>query len=245
VTNNYEQDITVTTPSPVPGFYTWADIVDTVNEVYSREGGRPNASHWLRLGNQAVRELSRRAGMVTPVLYQGWDSAGVDQWGRSNYLTLTNGMVMRPRQTVRINAVMWNKIPLTKVDRDYLDAHRPQWRTAGATQAPNSWTLEGVFIRFEAPLASASGLSMEATTYLPDFSYGETAGSSPLAFLPLEYQLAPADYILYMLPAIGAPGSPEYTAGMARRQEYAAAWKADIGEAVKSTKTMADVPFTY
>ena len=195
--------------------YNLQDTLGYVAEYLKAEGAEPNRAHQVMLGNQALRTISS----LTDIYRKSWSNAALGG------LTLTNNAIPIPTDCIKIERVEFDgeDSPLEWREAAQFDAERPGWRVD--TGDPVQYTSTGTEILLSSIPSGATGkVVARGVAYLPDFS--DTAGATnPLAYLPSEYQLLPAYYILSMLPVQTVNRSKdEMQLSMERRNTHAAMW---------------------
>ena len=211
--------------------YTWADIAAYVNEVASKEGPKPNAAFLRLLANQALRLISRRALVYEKV----WTNAG-----GTGALTLTGGSAALPEDCYAVNRVEWdgsdNELPYRSIP--WLDRNEPGWRSA--TGDPSYHSRTGRYLLLDSVPSSAAGkLVVRGRGPLPDFSEDSEA-ENPLASLPSDHQLLPAQYVLKELPI-----DPTNPVSAQRRADAEREWAEGLAALVAAVATREDEPFRF
>lgn len=225
----------------------WTDIADFVTEVMSKEGARPNLSHYMTLGNVALGIISETARLYLKT----WTNA------EGGDLAITGNMVPLPTDLLSVETVGWG-VPGNYLDKfpwPMLDNLRPGWtRSVGD---PDGFTLSGPYLYLtSAPSGDCTGnLTISGTAYLPEFST-DPNDPNPLQFIPGRFQLLPAYYILRELPVVPVTSdSPTPDAiraantatqlRMARKQDYAGAWQGSLAGLVDVIAGRIRQPFAF
>lgn len=175
---------------------TWQTIAEYLTEFDKREGAEPVRSLYLTLGNQALAIISRKG-----VYRKTWDNSSGGE------LTLTSATCPLPIDLLERLAVEYDgsdePLEFATVEQlDHPDSGEPGWRTT--TGDPDKYTIEGQNLVLNSIPSNATGkLVLRGTATLPEFS--DTAGATnPLIYLPYEFQLLPAQYIISELPVTPA-----------------------------------------
>jgi hypothetical protein len=111
-------------------------------------------------------------------------------------------------------------------------------RIGGCREEPR---VEGNYLRVPSDTSDISQLSLETISYLPNFTADETTTTTPLTplvYVPQEFQLLPADYILWKLPAIDQ-------AAQARKAEFGASWAAGLAECIRMMMTRGAQDYSF
>ena len=211
--------------------YTWIDLAAYINEIASKEGAKPNAPFLRLLANQALRIVSRRALVYEMV----WDNSV------GGALTLNDAAVALPDDCYAINRVEWGgddgELPYRSIP--WLDQHEPGWRTAAGE--PSYHTRTGRYLLLDAiPSGNVTGkLVIRGRGPLPNFSDAPGA-ENPLEWLPSDYQLLPAEYVLKELPV-----DPANPVSLARRADADRRWQEGLTGLVAAVATREDEAFRF
>lgn len=163
---------------------TWADIAEYVTSVHIKEDARPNAALYRLLGNKALSEISL-AGPVST------------SWVTPGTLTLVGAECRLPDDLLSIESVWFDGTQLHFKPILWLNEHCPSWRTDLGTPAYFTRTGSTVIL---SSIPTSGVLKIYGGGCLSEFS--DVPGDpNPLERLPRSAQLAPAYYILSMLPA--------------------------------------------
>jgi hypothetical protein len=216
---------------------TWQTIVDFVTAYTAREGSTPNVQLYRMLGNQALAIIADRVGP----LETSWTNAV------GGTLTLTGNSVVLPEGCLSVSHAMWNDDNLTRVDSAELDCEDAEWRTR--TGVPYEYCMTGTTLTLDCIPSPAGTLTIYGNSTLGTFT--ETPGAvNPLTYLPEGSQIAPAYYILSMLPA-----EVRYTykdgqivgkdsAEVSRQQMFAAMWQAELERIHSAVNARKFKPYT-
>ncbi|MHB1000479.1 MAG: phage adaptor protein [Armatimonadota bacterium] len=174
--------------------YTWSDVYDQVRAKFARTTGLPDAKILRQWGYQAVLAIIRESG----ALYRSWDN------GVAGDLEVIGGTVVLPNTFTQEISVLWDGEPLRYRSLEAIERDDPSWRTTTGT--PAVYTKRGNYMLLDAvPIGSVTGmLQVWGMGYPSPFSDTEGA-DNPLSYLPIEWQLLPADYIVSRLPAKKQP----------------------------------------
>jgi len=209
--------------------YTWTDLAAYINEIASKEGAKPNASFLRVLANQALRIISRRARAYEKVWTNGVGGA----------LTLNGAAAALPDDCYAVERVEWdgdgNELPYRSTA--WLDRHCSGWRSASGT--PSYHTRTGRYLLLDAIPPATGMLAVRGWGPLPDFSDAAEA-ENPLAWLPADYQLLPAEYVLKELPV-----DPNNGVAVQRRAEAERRWAEGLAGIVAAMAAREDEPFRF
>jgi hypothetical protein len=222
--------------------YALKDVLDYVNEYLQAEGAKYNRALVLLLANQALRTISSETKFYE------------SSWVSGTTLTLTGNTAAVPTDCIAITAVEYdgNDNPLTKYTTEDLDRNKPGWRDD--TGEPTGYALTPTsIILTSAPTSPGAKLVVRGIAKLADFSDAPDA-VNPLSFIPAEFQLLPAYYVLGMLPITTADriksgkAAEELQLMIDRRNTHAAMWDDGIKKlreiAEKRKFADAEVPAT-
>ncbi len=154
-------------------------------------------------------------------------------------LTLEGAAVALPDDCYAVERVSWdgeeNELPYRPLP--WLDRNQPGWRTA--TGQPSAHTRIGRYLFLDAiPQGDVVGkLVVRGRGPLPDFSEAVEA-ENPLAWLPSDCQLLPAEYVLKELPV-----DPTNPVAVQRRAEAARRWTEGLAGLVAAVATREDESF--
>jgi hypothetical protein len=217
---------------------TWQTIIDFVSQYQSRDAGTPNQQLYRMLGNQALAILAAKIGPLEAT----WTNA------EGGGLTLSGNAAALPEGCLSVVRVAWNGDVLRRKDVAEMDYDDPDWRTRTGT--PGAYYTNGTNLFLDCIPSGAGDLTVTGNSSLGTFSEAEGA-VNPLSYLPESAQLAPAYYILSMLPAEerftykdGQIVSRD-TSELERRQMFAAMWQAEIDNIQNAVNARRYEPFRF
>lgn len=163
---------------------TWKHILAFVTEVHTKEGAKPNPSHYQSLFRECLAHLFR----VTEAYRASWTNAAGD------VLSLSEYTVLLPIDCLKVTRVEWNGTDneLGRSSVEELDYLVPGWRTA---------TGEPSYYAIESPNLILDSSPSDAVGKLVARGFGYPGDDEALTYFPIDVQLAPARYILKELPS--------------------------------------------
>ena len=210
---------------------TWKELVGFIQDIDSRSGGSPNPQTYKVLANQALMIISE----LTDIGMTSWTNAS------GGGLTLSGNSFLIPATCLSPISVEWDGVPLERMEIIEMGLELAEnWRTmTGPT--PCAFAVEHPYIVLDlAPTGVTTGkLTMRGKGMLPEFS-DDIADTNPLSLIPARWQLAPAYYVLSMLPA-----DPTKAPDIARKQEYTAIWSTELKQMVVSLRRRTYERFEY
>lgn len=184
----------------------WKDIYDHVSEILKPEGASPGKAFIMRLGNQALYEISSRIEGVV----KSWDNSATGD------LTLTGYTCPLPPDCLRPFRIEYDGSANSVRRAQPGDGFTDGWRDA--TGDPSRWDIEGHNIVLDSTPSNTTGkLVLRGMGTIPEFSE-ESGAENPLDYLMLPSQLAVADYILSECPVSFAVPSGDTDAAIRAAQ---------------------------
>jgi hypothetical protein len=200
-------------------------LLDFITEEYRAESGRPNRTHYLRLLNQGKNIIGQKAGSFTKKLGGGTtDGALADGFE----MTTNHPRIRIPANVIKVQSIFTAAgLPVEPKTRQELDVMYNSWETEGSSTSPAFYIQEGMHLQFSPPEAVGTFTCIvNAIVNLPDYSDTETISTTPSLWLPQEYQLLPAYYVLSELPL----SKETFELGQLRVAKYTAKWQQQLIE---------------
>lgn len=224
---------------------TLENLLGFITQIDKRLGAEPNKDLYIVMMNEAVGIISEAVGPFET----SWDNAAAGE------LTLTGNASTLPIDCIYPETAEWDGDDnrLTKTTTAWLDTNEPGWRSA--TGDPDKWVCTGHEILLNSIPSSATGkLVLRGRGMLPEFT--EDGVTNPLIYLPRQFQMLPAYFVLGDLPTVHVAAVSETVEAQRfaaeenrrryeKRAKYAQMWTAGLIALTSSMNVRKGLPFGY
>jgi hypothetical protein len=178
-------------------------------------GESTNAGNWVYYVNQAFGII----GKGNKLEAKTWSGAD---------LTLSGLTCAVPADCNILKCVEFDGDDVDEIDRDTANRLSPDWADGSAVGAPSWFFREGDILYFDVRPSPTAELALIGESKFPAFIATEPIPNNPFAFLPVEYETVPLEYVLSMIPPgnVAGPNGAQVpdTRGISRATKFAALW---------------------
>jgi len=222
--------------TPVYTQHTWATLVEYMTAMEPRADPASRQPLYLLQANIALDLISQASGGI-----YGSSTSGV----AAGDITLTGANAVFPIHLRELESVFWNGGELRERDAQWLDRRVPGWRSSVGNPTYFVRTSLGLVLDAAPGGGTAGLLVVWGLGALPHFS--TAAGKlNPCSLLPMTAQMAPAYYVLAMLPLPKRPQVAQHEVQLMLRvrEDHKQLWRAALDAAASELRARRHRPMS-